>query len=90
MSVAMTTMLILIAYRLRWEVRFRPSHLTRFDYFMLASPVLIFVILVVVSVESYLVSREELALCNRIDFRARCVFPIVFGLVFAFAWWGNR
>jgi len=91
MSVAMTTMLTLISYRFALG-RSIPTltYLTRFDYFMLASTVLVFVILVVVSLEAYLVSREKVALCNRIDFWARCTFPIVFGIVFVFAWWGNR
>jgi hypothetical protein len=91
MSVVMTTMLTLISYRFALG-RSIPTltYLTRFDYFMLASTVLVFVILVVVSLEAYLVSREKVALCNRIDFWARCIFPVVFGIVFAFAWWGNR
>jgi gamma-aminobutyric acid receptor subunit beta len=91
MSVAMTTMLTLISYRFALG-RSVPTltYLTRFDYFMLASTVLVFVILVVVSLEAYLVSREKVALCNRIDFWARCIFPVIFGIVFVFAWWGNR
>jgi hypothetical protein len=91
MSVVMTTMLTLISYRFALG-RVIPTltYLTRFDYFMLASTVLVFLILVVVSLEAYLVSREKVALCNRIDFWARCIFPVVFGIVFVFAWWGNR
>jgi hypothetical protein len=91
MSVVMTTMHTLISYRFALG-RSVPTltYLTRFDYFMLASTVLVFVILVVVSLEAYLVSREKVALCNRIDFWARCIFPVVFGIVFVFAWWGNR
>jgi hypothetical protein len=91
MSVVMTTMLTLISYRFALG-RSVPTltYLTRFDYFMLASTVLVFVILVVVSLEAYLVSRDKVAVCNRIDFWARCIFPVVFGIVFAFAWWGNR
>jgi hypothetical protein len=91
MSVAMTTMLTLISYRFAMG-RSIPTltYLTRFDYFMLASTVLVFAILVVVSLEAYLVSREKVALCNRIDFWARCIFPVIFGVVFVYAWWGNR
>jgi hypothetical protein len=91
MSVTMTTMLTLISYRFALGSSIPTlTYLTRFDYFMLASTVLIFVILAVVSVEAYLVSREKSALCNRIDFWARCVFPVIFGIVFVYAWWGNR
>ncbi len=91
MSVVMTTMLTLISYRFALG-RSIPTltYLTRFDYFMLASTVLMFVILVVVSLEAYLVSREKVSLCNRIDFWARCIFPVVFAIVFVLAWWGNR
>jgi hypothetical protein len=91
MSVVMTTMLTIISYRFALG-RSIPTltYLTRFDYFMLASTVLIFAILVVVSLEAYLVSRDKLALCNRIDFWARCIFPAVFVVVFILAWWGPR
>jgi hypothetical protein len=90
-SVVMTTMLTIISYRFAFG-RSIPTltYLTRFDYFMLASTVLIFIILIVISLEAYLVGKEKLALCKRIDFWARCVFPIVFATVFVFAWWGNR
>jgi hypothetical protein len=91
MSVAMTTMLTLISYRFALGTSVpKLTYLTRFDYFMLASTILIFIILAVVSVEAYLVSKEKVALCNRIDFWARCVFPVVFAIVFIAAWWGQR
>ena len=91
MSVAMTTMLTLISYRFALA-RLIPTlpYLTRFDYFMLASTVLVFAILIVVSLEAYWVSRDKVALCNRIDFWARCIFPVIFGIVFAFSWWIHR
>jgi len=91
MSVVMTTMLTIISYRFALG-RSIPTltYLTRFDYFMLTSTVLIFSILVVISLEAYLVGKEKLDLCNRIDFWARCVFPVVFATVFVLAWWGNR
>jgi hypothetical protein len=91
MSVAMTTMLTLISYRFALA-RLIPTlpYLTRFDYFMLASTVMVFAILVVVSMEAYLVSKGKAALCDRIDFWARCIFPMIFGIVFVYAWWGNR
>jgi len=90
MSVVMTTMLTIISYRFTLG-RSIPTltYLTRFDYFMLASTVLIFIILVVIAFEAYLLSKDKLALCNRIDFWARCVFPVVFATVFVLAWWGK-
>jgi len=91
MSVVMTTMLTIISYRFALG-RSIPTltYLTRFDYFMLASTVLIFTILVVVSLEAFLVGRQKVELCNRIDFWARCIFPALFVVVFAWAWWGPR
>jgi len=91
MSVVMTTMLTIISYRFALG-RSIPTltYLTRFDYFMLASTVLIFGILVVVSFEAYLAGKQKLDICNRIDFWARCVFPAVFAAVFIWAWWGHQ
>jgi hypothetical protein len=90
-SVSMTTMLTLISYRFSLG-RSIPNltYLTRFDYFMLASTILIFVILVLVAAGAYLVGKDKLALVRRIDIWARWAFPVLFGVVFVLAWWGDR
>ena len=89
MSVAMTAMLTLIAYRFALG-RMVPSltYLTRFDYFMLASTVLIFLILLFVAAGAHLVGKGKAPLVHRIDHWARLAFPIVFAALFVLAWWG--
>lgn len=88
-SVAMTTMLTLISYRFSLGRSIpRLSYLTRFDYFMLESTLLIFTILVLVPASAYLVNRNRLPLAQRIDRWARLFFPVVFAAVCWAAWWG--
>lgn len=89
MSVSMTTMLTLIAYRFALG-RSVPNlpYLTRFDYFMLASTILIFLTLLLVAVGAYLVGKGKAPLVHAIDRRTRVVFPIVFAVVLAAVWWG--
>jgi len=88
MSTAITTMLTLIAYRFALG-RLVPnlSYLTRFDYFMLGSTILIFLVLLVVAASAFLVGRNKAALAERIDRWARLAFPIIFGAVFLLIWW---
>lgn len=89
MSVSMTTMLTLIAYRFALG-RSVPNlpYLTRFDYFMLASTILIFLTLLLVALGAYLVGKGKVPLVHAIDRRTRVVFPIVFAVVLAAVWWG--
>lgn len=88
-SVAMTTMLTLISCRFSLgRLIPRLSYLTRFDYFMLESTLLIFTILVLVPASAYLVNLNRLPLAQRIDRWARRFFPVVFAAVCWAAWWG--
>jgi hypothetical protein len=88
MSVAVTTMLTLIAYRFALA-RFVPNlpYLTRFDYFTLGSTILIFLVLAVVAATTYLVAKDKATLAERIARRARLVFPVIFAAVFLLIWW---
>jgi len=88
-SVSMTTMLTLIAYRFALG-RSVPNltYLTRFDYFMLASTVLIFLMLLLVAADAWLVGKGKTPLVHRLDWWGRLVFPAVFAVVFCLAWWG--
>jgi len=88
MSVAVTTMLTLIAYRFALA-RFIPNlpYLTRFDYFTLGSTILIFLVLAIVAATTYLVSKDKAALAERIARRARLIFPVIFAAVFFLIWW---
>jgi hypothetical protein len=89
LSVAMTTMLTLIAYRFALG-RSVPNltYLTRFDYFMLASTLLTFLTLLFVAVGAHLVAKGQLPQVHRLDRWARLGFPAAFGLAFVLAWWG--
>ena len=88
MSVAVTTMLTLIAYRFALG-RLVPNlpYLTRFDYFTLGSTILIFLVLLLVAATTYLFAKNRAALAERIDRWARLAFPLIFGVVFLLIWW---
>ena len=87
-SVAVTTMLTLIAYRFALA-RFVPNlpYLTRFDYFTLGSTILIFLVLAVVAATTYLVAKDKAARAERIARWARLAFPVIFAAVFLLIWW---
>jgi hypothetical protein len=87
-SMAMTTMLTLIAYRFALANSVpKLTYLTRLDYFILASTILVFLIVLLVVVGAHLVARRRLSLVQRIDKWANAAFPVVFALVLAAAWW---
>jgi hypothetical protein len=88
-SVAMTTMLTLIAYRFALG-RSVPNlaYLTRFDYFMLASTVLVFLVVAYMAAGARLVAKGRAPLVHRLDVWARVGFPVVFAAAFVWAWWG--
>lgn len=79
MSIAVTTMLTVVAYRFALG-RLVPSlpYLTRFDYFMLGTTVLVFLMVVLVGSCAYLAGRERRRLADRIDTWARRSFPVLF------------
>ncbi len=81
-SVAVTSMLTLIAYRFSvgGEVP-RIPYMTRLDTFILASTTLVFISLVQVMITGSLARREQAALARRIDRWSRVVVPVVFAAV---------
>jgi len=87
-SVSTTTMLTLIAYRFTLG-RSVPNlpYLTRFDYFMLASTILVFMVLVLVVAGAFLARQGRVALVHRMDRWARLMFPVVFVAVSVLAGW---
>lgn len=87
MSVAITTMLTLIAYRFALG-RLVPNlpYLTRFDYFTLGSTILIFFMLLLVAATAYFVGRNKEALAERIDRWGRLAFPVILGVVLILIW----
>jgi hypothetical protein len=88
-SVSMTAMLTLIAYRFALAAALPPlSYLTRLDYFMLGSTVLIFLNLLLIACGAHLVATDRTPLVARLDRWARRVFPLVFIVIFGLSWWG--
>ena len=88
-SISMTTMLTLISYRFSIGKSVpNLTYLTRFDYFMLASTVIIFLTFVTVVSSVYLSSNGNAEISKRVDVWARMAFPILFTLVFILSWWG--
>jgi hypothetical protein len=81
-SVAITTMLTLIAYRFAVGTSLpKVSYLTRLDYFILAATVLIFASLIEVVTTSFYAKGNNLARAQAIDHWSRWLFPAVFVLV---------
>jgi len=81
-SVAITTMLTLIAYRFSIDSSLpNVSYLTRLDYFILLSTILIFASLIEVIFTSTLAKLEKVSQARAIDRRMRLLFPLAFVLV---------
>ena len=81
-SVAVTSMLTLIAYRFAvgGEVP-RIPYTTRLDTFILASTVLVFLSLVQVMITTRLARGERAALARRIDVWSRVLVPLAFAVI---------
>jgi hypothetical protein len=81
-SVAITAMLTLIAYRFAVGSDLPAiSYLTRLDYFILASTFLVYASLVEVIITTNYVKSGKLALARAIDRWARWLFPATFVLL---------
>jgi hypothetical protein len=88
-SVSVTSMLTLIAYRFLLGSVLPPvSYLTRLDHFLLGCTALVFATLVAVVVASRRMEQGREADARRLDRIARWVFPAAFAAVSAFAFWG--
>jgi hypothetical protein len=89
MSIAVTTMLTLIAYRFALG-RLVPSlaYLTRFDYFTLGSTLLVFLLLMYLVGGAYLVGKDRRPLVGQFDAWVRIVFPLLFAAVCLLLWLG--
>ena len=81
-GVSVTAMLTLIAYRFALSTHLpNISYLTRLDFFILASTVVVFASLVEVVVTSHLARTGRLATARRVDRSMRIVFPGAFAAV---------
>ena len=88
LSVAVTSMLTLIAYRfLLGQVLPPVSYLTRLDYFLLGSTVLVFITLVQVALTSTMSEEGRTARAMRINRASKWVFPVGFVVLFVWSFW---
>ena len=77
-SVAITAMLTLIAYRFSiGELVPKISYLTRLDYFLLGSTLMIFLALLLVIITSNLAKSGQVQLARQIDRWSRVLFPLM-------------
>jgi len=81
MTISITSMLTLIAYRFSVDSQIpKVSYMTRFDFFMLSSTILVFLSLVEVVIVAEIFSKHP-SLSRKIDFLSRVFFPTLFFLV---------
>ncbi|NOR79885.1 MAG: hypothetical protein GQ529_03495 [Methyloprofundus sp.] len=81
-SVAITTMLTLIAYRFAiGELVPKVSYLNRLDYFILGSTLMVFLTLLLVIITSNLAKSGQAQLANSIDRWSRVIFPLMLTVV---------
>lgn len=86
LSVAVTTVLTLIAYHIALSGRLPDiPYLTHMDKFLFSSTVLVFMSLIEVVVTSHLSSTDQLHVARRIDRTARWLFPLLFVSVLAYS-----
>ena len=79
---AITTMLTLIAYRFSiGELVPKVSYLTRLDYFILGSTLMVFLTLLLVIITSNLAKSGQPELALRIDRWSRIIFPSMLTMV---------
>jgi hypothetical protein len=83
-SIAITSMLTIVAYRLLLA-NFTPrlAYLTRLDYFVFSSTFLVFVSLVTVVIISKFMLNQKETLAMKLDSHARWIFPLLFLIVLA-------
>jgi len=84
MTISITSMLTLIAYRFSVDSQIpKVSYVTKLDFFILFSTILIFLSLIEVVIVSQLAEANRLALAKKIDFCSRILFPGVFFIITA-------
>jgi hypothetical protein len=88
LSVAVTSMLTLVAYRFLLGQSLPPvSYLTRLDYFLLGATILVFVALMQVAGTSAMHSKDRAERAVAINRLSRWVFPVAFALLIVASFW---
>ncbi len=81
-SVAITAMLTLIAYRFAVGANLpKVDYMTRLDLFILCSSIMVFTSLVQVMITSHFANSDRLTLARNIDLWCRWLFPTIFVLI---------
>lgn len=88
LSVAVTSMLTLVAYRFLLGQSLPPvSYLTRLDYFLLGATILVFVALIQVALTSATQEGERAERAIAVNRVSRWVFPVAFALLIVWSFW---
>ncbi len=88
LSVAVTSMLTLVAYRFLLGQSLPPvSYLTRLDYFLLGSTILVFVALIEVALTSATPKGDRTERAIAVNRISRWVFPAAFALLIVWSFW---
>jgi hypothetical protein len=87
-SVAVTSMLTLIAYRFLLGANLpQLAYLTRMDYFLIGSTLLVLLTIIQVAITTRMIDRDQGSLANRINRSSRWLFPAAFvGLLVVVVW----
>jgi len=88
LSVAVTSMLTLVAYRFLLGQKLPPvSYLTRLDYFLLGSTVLVFAALIEVALTGAMNGKGRTDRAQAVNRSSRWVFPIAFAALLVWSFW---
>jgi hypothetical protein len=88
LSVSVTSMLTLVAYRFLLGQSLPPvSYLTRLDYFLLGATILVFVALMQVAATSAMHSKDRVDRAIAVNRLSRWAFPVAFVLLIVAAFW---
>ena len=88
LSVAVTSMLTLVAYRFLLGQKLPPvSYLTRLDYFLLGSTVLVFVALIQVALTGTMNEKGRADRAKAVNRISRLTFPVAFAALLVWSFW---
>ena len=88
LSVSVTSMLTLVAYRFLLGQSLPPvSYLTRLDYFLLGATILVFIALIQVALTSATQGGDRAERAIAVNRVSRWVFPTVFALLIVWSFW---
>jgi len=88
LSVAVTSMLTLVAYRFLLGQKLPPvSYLTRLDYFLLGSTILVFAALIQVALTGAMNEKGRTERAQAVNRSSRWAFPVAFAALLVWSFW---